>query len=401
MKPCSRSRHIAFFIHALTVGGAQNRTLAIVNGLVEMGHRVDLIVAAQGAPNENRLDPRIRFIPLVPRTSRAIGSGLNRIADLMSAIPALVRYLNTERPDALIGMANHAAAIAALAHGVMHGPRDTALVLRASNHMTHASAGGSRLRRAHLRPVWRRANHIIAVSRSVAQSLVDGLGIAPERITVLPSPILPDDLTERQQADPGHPWLEPEESGPPVIAGIGRFVRQKGFDVLLEAFALASSQRPCRLLLFGDGPLREPLQARIRQLGLGDRVDLPGITTQPYAVLSRADLFVLPSRWEGMPAVLIEALAAGCPVVATDCPGGVAEVIADGKLGSLVPVDDAPGLARAMVGALAARPDPETLRQAVAPYHTGSAVAAYERWICDFLDSRAAPSPPLLTDAQA
>lgn len=391
--------HIALFIHALTVGGAQNRTLAIANGLAEKGHRVDLIVAAQGAPNEGRLNSRIRFIPLAPRASKAVGSGLSRIADLMSAIPALVRCLNTEQPDVLIGMANHAAPIAALAHGLMRRPRATALVLRASNHITHASTGGSLLRRTHLRPVWRRADHIIAVSRSVAQSLTDGLGIAPEGITVLPSPILPDDLDKRQQADPGHPWLEPEDSGPPVIVGIGRFVHQKGFDVLLEAFALASSQRPCRLLLFGDGPQREPLQNRVRQLGLEDKVSLPGITLRPHAVLSRASLFVLPSRWEGMPAVLIEALAAGCPVVATDCPGGVAEVIADGGLGSLVPVGDAESLARAMIETLAARPDKAALQQAVAPYRIGPAIAAYERWLCDFLNSRSEPAVPVLTDA--
>lgn len=390
--------HIALFIHALTVGGAQNRTLAIANGLAEQGHRVDLIVAAQGAPNEDKLNPLIRFTPLSSRASASVGTGLRRVADLMTSIPALVRYLNAETPDVLIGMANHVAPIAVLAHFMMRKPRSTALVLRASNHITHsAQAKGAYLRRLHLQPIWRRADHIIAVSRSVSQSLTSGLAIPPERITVLPSPILPDDLETRTHADPGHPWLSREDSGPPVIVGIGRFVHQKGFDLLIEAFHRVSRQQPCRLLLFGDGPQREALTNRIQQLGLSELVSMPGVTSQPYAVLSRADLFVLPSRWEGMPAVLIEALATGCPVVAADCPGGVAEVIEEGRIGGLVPIDDATALADAMLQGLSGQPDREMLRRAVRPYQTGPAIAAFNDWLRAYLHHRDAPTIALET----
>ena len=388
--------HIALFIHALTVGGAQNRTLAIANGLAERGHRVDLIVAAQGAPNESKLSAKIRFTPLSSRASASVGTGLRRVTDLMSSLPALVRYLNSETPDVLIGMANHVAPVAVLAHFLMSKPGSTALVLRASNHITHsAQAKGSYLRRLHLLPIWRRADHIIAVSRSVAHSLTSGLNIAQERITVLPSPILPDDLTGRTSADPGHPWLSQADSGPPVIVGIGRFVHQKGFDLLIEAFSRVSRQQPCRLLLFGDGPQREALENRIRQLDLNDLVSMPGVTSQPYAVLSRADLFVLPSRWEGMPAVLIEALATGCPVVAADCPGGVAEVIEDGGLGGLVPVDDVAALADAMLQGLSREPDREALRRAARPYQTGPAITAFEDWLHAYLHRRQAPAMTL------
>lgn len=384
--------HISLFIHALTVGGAQNRTLAIANGLVARGHRVDLIVSAQGAPSESQLDPRIRFVPLAARTSHTIGSGLRRIADLMSAIPALVRYLNAEKPDVLIGMANHVAPVAVFAHALMRKPHSTALVLRASNHITHsATVQGTYLRRLHLQPFWRQADHVIAVSRSVAESLTGGLGIAPERITVLPSPILPDDLAARTRAEPDHPWLHDGSNGLPVIVGIGRFVHQKGFDLLIDAFDRVCRQRPCRLLLFGDGPLRDTLKNRISQLGLDELVALPGVTARPYAALSRADLFVLPSRWEGMPAVLIEALATGCPVVAANCPGGVAEVMEDGGIGGLVPPDDIPALADAMFRGLSHRPDREALRRAVLPYQSGPAITAFERWLRTYLHRRTAP----------
>lgn len=393
---CEAGMHIALFIHALTVGGAQNRTLAVANGLAERGHRVDLVVAVQGTPNEARLDPRIRLVPLSPRRSTTVGSGLRRITDLMSAIPALVSYLNSAAPHVLLGMANHVAPIAAFAHALSAKPGATALVLRASNHITHSPDLGSSLRRLHLQPFWRRAHHIIAVSRSVADSLVSGLGIPASRITVLPSPILPPDLASRAAGDPGHPWLHSRNPARPVIVGLGRFVHQKGFDVLLNAFALVHRERPCRLLLFGDGPQRGALEARIRQLELEDAVSLPGVTPNPYAVLSRADLFVLPSRWEGLPAVLVEALAFGCPVVAADCPGGVAEVL-EGGAGALVPPGDAAALADAMTRTLAQPPDRQTLQQAIRPYHTGPAVTAYETWLMSYLEQRSAPLVALAT----
>lgn len=394
--------HIALFIHALSVGGAQNRTLAIANGLAERGHQVDLIVAAQGAAGEAQLDPRIRFVPLGPRVSEAVGGGLRRIGDLMAVVPALTRYLNAEAPDALLGMANHAAPIAAFAHALMRKPRATALVLRASNHVTHtAAAHGNPLRRLHLQPFWRRADRIIAVSRSVASSLTDGLGIAPNRITVLPSPILPDDQPAHTTEDPGHPWLRVRDPASPVIVGLGRFVHQKGFDLLVEAFGQMARHRPCRLLLFGDGPQREALENRVQHLGLGDRVALPGVTSRPYAVLGRADLFVLPSRWEGLPAVLIEALASGCPVVAADCPGGVAEVVGNGRIGGLVPTGDIRALADAMREGLSHRPDRQMLRRAVQPYHTGPAITAYESWLKDYLKQRDTPFVPLKTGTYA
>lgn len=388
--------HIALLIHALTVGGAQNRTLALANGLAARGHRVDMVVAAQGAPNEARLDPRVRFVPLSPRASETVGSGLRRIADLMTIIPALARYLNDAGPDVLVGMANHVAPIAALGHGLMRRPRATALVLRASNHVTHTpSAHGNYLRRLHLLPFWSRADHIIAVSRSVAESLSTGLGIAPDRIAVLPSPILPDGLAACAAQLPEHDWLRTPNPDQPTIVGIGRFVSQKGFDLLLEAFNQVRRQRSCRLLLLGDGPERPQLEDSVRRLGLTDLISMPGITGNPYAVLSRASLFVLPSRWEGLPATLVEALACGCPVVAADCPGGVSEVLQCGRVGRLVRPDDAESLAKGMVHALDDRPDPDFLRAAVRRFQTTEAIAAYEAWLIACVAGRTMAHTPL------
>jgi glycosyltransferase involved in cell wall biosynthesis len=139
-------------------------------------------------------------------------------------------------------------------------------------------------------------------------------------------------------------------------------VPAKNFSLLLAAFARLRAQRPARLLILGEGRERLRLEAAAHELGIDADVALPGHVDNPYAAFSRASLFVLSSDWEGLPTVLIEALACGCPVVSTDCPSGPAEILERGRYGSLVPVGDAVALAHAMARTLDQPPAPETLR---------------------------------------
>src|SRR5690606_37626457 len=134
---------------------------------------------------------------------------------------------------------------------------------------------------------------------------------------------------------------------PPVLVAAGRLVPQKNFPLLLAAFAQLRAQRPARLLILGEGRERPRLEAAAHELGIAADVALPGHVDNPYAAYARASLFVLSSDWEGLPTVLIEALACGCPIVATDCPSGPAEILQGGRYGSLVPMGDAAALAQA------------------------------------------------------
>lgn len=133
------------------------------------------------------------------------------------------------------------------------------------------------------------------------------------------------------------------------LVAVGRLVEQKGFDTLIKAFAKIATDFPeWTLTIFGEGPDRGLLQSQINTLDLEDRVKLDGITERPGEWVSVASLFVLTSRYEGFPNVLIEAMAAGLPVVATDCDFGPSEIIESGVSGLLVPVDDVAELASAM-----------------------------------------------------
>ncbi len=133
---------------------------------------------------------------------------------------------------------------------------------------------------------------------------------------------------------------------------MGRLTRQKDFVTLIWAFARLRESRPARLVILGEGEERGALLALADALGIASDIDLPGFVNNPYAYLSRASLFVLSSRWEGLPGVLIEALACGTRVISTDCPSGPREILAEGTYGELVPVADPASLAEAMQRAL-------------------------------------------------
>ncbi|MFP8875175.1 MAG: glycosyltransferase, partial [Myxococcota bacterium] len=136
---------------------------------------------------------------------------------------------------------------------------------------------------------------------------------------------------------------------------VGRFVAQKDYPTLMRAFALVRKERPARLLILGEARKprrRERLLELAKQLGVADDVELPGHVRNPMAYMTRAAVFALSSSWEGLPGVLIEALACGCPVVATDSPGGSSEILAGGAYGRLVPIGDPEALAKALLATL-------------------------------------------------
>jgi glycosyltransferase involved in cell wall biosynthesis len=162
-----------------------------------------------------------------------------------------------------------------------------------------------------------------------------------------------------------------------VIVGAGRFKLQKDFATLIDAFHIVHAERPARLVILGDGPGRRALTERIARLGLAQDVLLPGRVPNILPWLRRARLFVLSSRWEGLPGVLIEALACGCPVVSTDCPSGPAEILERGAYGTLVPVGDPQRLARAVLDALDAPAGRERLQSRARDFSSERAIPAY------------------------
>jgi glycosyltransferase involved in cell wall biosynthesis len=163
----------------------------------------------------------------------------------------------------------------------------------------------------------------------------------------------------------------------PVILAAGRFVEQKRFDLLLDAMARLGT-RAARLVLLGDGPGRGALSAQARRLGIDQRVAMPGHVDDIRSMLDRARLCVISSDYEGYPAVAVEALAAGVPVVATDCSPAIREIVADPVLGTVVPTGDAAALAAAIDARLGGMPANRTvLARTVAGHRIGPIANEY------------------------
>jgi glycosyltransferase involved in cell wall biosynthesis len=207
------------------------------------------------------------------------------------------------------------------------------------------------------------ADCVVAVSKGVANDLVRFGKIPSERIRVIYNPIVTPEIQEKAKAVLEHPWLE--EGQPPVILSVGRLTAQKDFSTLIHAFAAVRQTHAARLLILGEGEERSSLEFLIRQLGLEQDVSLPGFVPNPYPYMVRAAAFVLSSKYEGLPGVLIEALYCGAPLISTDCPSGPREILANGKYGQLVQVGDVTTLAHAIQMALhgkIARPTQESWR---------------------------------------
>jgi glycosyltransferase involved in cell wall biosynthesis len=214
------------------------------------------------------------------------------------------------------------------------------------------------------------------VSEGVKDDLARAGRLSLEQIRVVPNPVVTSELFEMAAVPIDHPWFV--EGAPPVILGIGRLTTQKDFGTLIRAFAEVRGQREARLMILGEGSERPALERLARELGVRDDVVLPGFVDNPFAFLKRAALFVLSSTYEGLPGVLIQALACGTPVVSTDCDSGPREILDGGRLGILVPVGDLDALANGIREALD-HPRTRTPADVLGRFTDAAAVDAYLR----------------------
>jgi len=216
---------------------------------------------------------------------------------------------------------------------------------------------------------------VIAVSDGVADELERVSRTPRERIRRIYNPVVTPEFLARMEEQVDHPWLAADQ--PPVILGVGSFKIQKDFITLVRAFKRVRAVRPARLVILGKGPQRAIIKNIVKEQGLAADVHLPGYVANPLAWMSKASVFVLSSLWEGLPGVLIEAMACGCPVVSTDCPSGPREILSDGIYGPLVPPGDPDALARAVLSTLWLPPERRFLQRRASLFLLDNAVDAY------------------------
>ena len=277
-------------------------------------------------------------------------------------------YLDHERPDAALAMLIPSVAAATMA------TRLASHQVRIVGTMHNVVRTKRWLRRA--RRAYPRADAAVGVSGGAASELTNAVGVPVEKVHTIYNPVVSEALVRDSRQPTGHPWLD--NPGPRVILAAGRLTRHKEFSTLLVAFARILDDGPARLVVLGKGRLRPELESQAKELRIAEHVDFPGFVRNPYAYMRKASLFVLSSRYEGLPTVLIEAMACGCPVVSTDCRYGPDEILEDGRWGELVPVGDAEALSGAMLRTLANPHPGDALRKRASCFGIEPAVARYE-----------------------
>lgn len=333
----------------------------LANGLAQRGHRVDLVLAKAEGPYLTEVAPEVRVVDL----------GSRRVS---ASLPRLIRYLQRERPQAVLSALNHANLVTILARE-FSGIRCRLVISE------RRSAAGDPLSfktfATHwlMRRLYSRADKVIAVAQALADELIVDFGISSERVIAIPNPVDIDGIRALAAEDIDHPWVGSEE--PPLFLAVGRLAAEKDYPTLLQAFAKVYTKRPCRLAILGEGELRPQLSGAIQAAGLSDNVQLMGFQSNPYKWMKACAVYVMSSRAEGFPNSLAQAMACGARIVSTDCKTGPTEILEAGKWGALVPVGDSDALARAMEAALD-DPNPTKASHRANDFHPHRTVAMYE-----------------------
>lgn len=332
MPDSSKKTRVLFFRPSLARGGADRVTVTVMQHLDRSLYDVELVLLQKTGP----------FVEEVPDdvTIHELGGRV------WTSVPPLLRLLRQRQPDVLFSTSSGTNVPAAMAKFFL---RDKVrVVVSERNMLEHGNLTPKRRLMIWLKKmVYPQADQITALSEGVKRDMVEKLGLAPERISVLYNPVVDDDLPVAAAAPLDHPWFV--EGAPPVILGVGRLVPQKDFATLIRAFARVRAEREARLLILGEGPLRSDLEALVEDLGLTGDVLLPGFDKNPFRYMARSALFVLSSIHEGLGNVIIQSMACGLPVISTNCPSGPDEIITHEEDGLLIPMRDPDTLADAIL----------------------------------------------------
>jgi len=372
------SRKIAIFMRSMQgSGGAERAMLNLAHGFLDQGQQVDLVMARKTGHFLDEISPAVRVVDLKVRSAlESLKSlpGLGRDAwfwarmvlatkphFVLGALPGLSRYLQREKPDVIISAMDYPNAVAISAAALA----GNAVPVIATVHSTLSAEVASSTRRRIraqvevARRFYPRAQALVAVSRGVADDLAKILGFQEGTVRSIYNPAVSPDLAGKAAQMLDHPWFAIGE--PPVILAVGGLKPAKDYATLFRAFAIARKERHLRLVVLGEGKLRADLTTLAEELGIAGDLEMPGFVDNPYQYMARASLMVVSSVFEGLSMVLIEALACGCPVVSTNCPNGPAEILDQGRFGTLVPVKDEEDLAAAILRSLDSACDKERL----------------------------------------
>ena len=356
--------HILIVLHDFDPGGAERIAIRLASRWALSGAVVTLVCGRPSGPLRSLLSDQVQLLMPANPISR---SRFSRVAVAVFA----ARMASAVVPDLIFLPGNFYAGMAPILK-LKLGQRCPVIVTKLSNVLRRPERGRATRIAFEVGLIAKTAfaDHVVAMSPELLEEARRVLPWRDSRFSVLSQPVLDDELADGSVSAPAG------VDSRPLLVAAGRLIAQKNFAGLIEA--VARIDRPYQLVILGEGPERGRLLAKVDDLQLSAKVTLPGYAPDLGIALADARLFILSSDYEGFPSVVVEALGAGVPVVATDCSPGMATLFNDSKVGQLVPVSDPISLANAIMAALDGHPpDPDRLRQSVEPFRISPAARAY------------------------
>ncbi|MDE5122786.1 MAG: glycosyltransferase [Trichodesmium sp. St19_bin1] len=345
----NKSKPIAFLLPDLEWSGLGRVAVNLAKEISSRGISVDLVVGSATGVFLKEIPPQIRIVDFERQIQPRLQSALKILLPLR-------RYLQIEKPTALVCYLYTCNVVTLMAKMLVRSKVKLVLVeqiILYEKQEKKQQKLQERFLPILMRWLYPSADKVVACSQGLARDLEIYLGFNHGKIDVIYNPVIDEKLAEKANLFVEHPWFNKGEI--PVVLGAGRLVRQKDFATLIRAFALVKKEQKVRLVILGEGQLKNQLLTLVGQLNLENDVVILDFVENPYAYMAKSAVFVLSSGWEGFGNVVAEALAAGAPVVSTNCPSGPAEILDNGKYGELVAVGNSQGMAEAILRVLSGK----------------------------------------------
>ena len=338
--PAGRPYPLLFVAPNLGGGGAERALVHIVNHLDRARFQPHLALFQREGIFLGELAADVAVYEIQPTDRGPLQRNWMRLL-------ALRRLCRQVQPALMMSLLWQANAVTLLAAGLWRCSMPVVINEQTAPQASLRADARRRLLWPIARRLYRRASHVVVISEGIASEITDRLSIAPERVSVIHNPVPVQQVMEQARAP-----VSFRVGRTPAIMAAGRLVPLKNYPLLLRAVARVLGEREVELYILGDGPERGSIERLAAALGIAGHVHLLGFQPNPYRYLAQADLFALSSDHEGFGNVLVEAMALGVPVVATDCPYGPREILAGGQYGLLVPPGDERVLADGLLSLL-------------------------------------------------